>query len=84
MWGTGARDSNTIPAALARLIASNPGRLRMRVVNMGESGYVNTQSLLALELELRGGNVPERCDLLRWRQRHLFRIPEQRGRPAAE
>ena len=26
---------------------------------MGESGYVNTQSLLALELELRGGNVPD-------------------------
>ncbi len=59
MWGTGARDSNTIPAALARLIASRPGERRMRLVNMGESGYVNTQSLLALELELRGGNVPD-------------------------
>lgn len=59
MWGTGARDSNTIPAALARLITSKPGERRMRVVNMGESGYVNTQSLLALELELRGGNVPD-------------------------
>ena len=59
MWGTGARDSGTIPAALARLIATKPGEHRMRVVNMGESGYVNTQSLLALELELRGGNVPD-------------------------
>ncbi len=59
MWGTGARDSNTIPATLARLIASKPGERRMRVVNMGESGYVNTQALLALELELRGGNIPE-------------------------
>jgi hypothetical protein len=59
MWGTGARDSNTIPAALARFIASRPGERRMRVVNMGESGYVSTQSLLALELELRRGNIPD-------------------------
>lgn len=59
MWGTGARDSATIPAALARLIASKSNQPVMRVVNMGESGYVNTQSLLALELELRRGNVPE-------------------------
>jgi hypothetical protein len=59
MWGTGARDSSTIPAALARLIASNPGERQVRVVNMGESGYVSTQSLIALELELRRGNVPD-------------------------
>jgi len=59
MWGTGARDSNTIPAALARLIASKSGERRLRVLNLGESGYVNTQALLALELELRGGNVPD-------------------------
>ncbi len=59
MWGTGARDSATIPAALARLILSPPDRPAMRIVNMGESGYVNTQSLLALELELRRGNVPD-------------------------
>ena len=59
MWGTCSGDSGTIPAALARMIASNPGRSPMRVVNMGESGYVNTQSLLSLELELRKGNVPE-------------------------
>jgi lysophospholipase L1-like esterase len=59
MWGTGARDSSTIPSALARLIASNPGARQVRVVNMGESGYVSTQSLLALELELRRGNVPD-------------------------
>ncbi len=59
MWGTCSRDSGTIPAALARLIASNPAKPSMRVVNMGESGYVNTQSLISLELELRKGNVPE-------------------------
>jgi hypothetical protein len=59
MWGTAARDSGTIPAALARLMATKSDQPVMRVVNMGESGYVNTQSLLALELELRRGNVPD-------------------------
>jgi hypothetical protein len=59
MWGTCSRDSGTIPAALARLIASNPAKPSMRVVNLGESGYVNTQSLIALELELRKGDVPK-------------------------
>jgi hypothetical protein len=59
MWGTGARDSNTIPSALARLNASEPEGRRTHMLNMGESGYVNTQSLFALELELRRGNVPD-------------------------
>jgi hypothetical protein len=59
MWGTCSRDSATIPAALARLIAANPAKPSLRVMNMGESGYVNTQSLISLELELRKGNVPE-------------------------
>jgi dipeptidyl aminopeptidase/acylaminoacyl peptidase len=41
-----SRDSATVPAALARLIASDPVKPSMRVVNMGESGYVITQSLI--------------------------------------
>jgi lysophospholipase L1-like esterase len=59
MWGTGSRDSGTIPSALARLIGSDAGVRPAAVVNMGESGYVSTQSILALELELRRGNVPD-------------------------
>ena len=59
MWGTGARDSGTIPSALARLIAEDPDAGPASVVNMGESGYVSTQALLRLELELRKGNVPD-------------------------
>jgi lysophospholipase L1-like esterase len=59
MWGTGARDSATIPSALARLLASDPALPAARVVNMGESGYVSTQAILALQLELRKGNVPD-------------------------
>lgn len=57
MWGTGARDSGTIPSALSRLIGPAPSRAR--VVNMGESGYVSTQAILSLELELRRGNIPD-------------------------
>jgi lysophospholipase L1-like esterase len=59
MWGTGARDSATIPSALARLLASDPALPPARVVNMGESGYVSTQAILALQLELRKGNIPD-------------------------
>jgi len=59
MWGTGSRDSATIPSALARLIAADEASPATRVVNMGESGYVSTQEIIALELELRQGNIPD-------------------------
>ena len=57
MWGTGARDAFTIPSLVAR-------ELRQRgviadVTNFGESGYVSTQSVLALEHELRQGHRPD-------------------------
>jgi lysophospholipase L1-like esterase len=59
MWGTGARDSGTIPSALSRIIASDSDVGPTTVVNMGESGYVSTQSVLRLELELRNENIPD-------------------------
>jgi hypothetical protein len=59
MWGTGARDSGTIPSALAREIAADSVFGPAEVVNLGESGYVNTQDVLRLELELRKGNIPD-------------------------
>ena len=59
MWGTGARDSATIPASLSRIIASDPASGPVRVENFGESGFVSTQSILRLMLELRRGNVPD-------------------------
>jgi len=59
MWGTGSRDSGTIPSALARVIGKDPGAGPAYVVNMGESGYVSMQSILSLELELRRGNIPD-------------------------
>ena len=59
MWGTGARDSGTIPSALAQIIAADTEFGPAEVINMGETGYVSTQELIRLELELRRGNIPD-------------------------
>jgi hypothetical protein len=60
MWGTAQRDSQTIAAEAARRLQSlaGPGQ-RIEVTNFGESGYVSTQDLLSLMLELRAGNIPD-------------------------
>ena len=59
MWGTCARDSGTIPSALSRVISEDDSAPSAHVVNMGESGFVSTQEVIRLELELRKGNVPD-------------------------
>jgi lysophospholipase L1-like esterase len=58
MWGTGAPDHATIPACLQRRLASAVAR-PVEVVNLAERGYVSTQGLLRLILELRAGRVPD-------------------------
>jgi hypothetical protein len=60
MWGTAQRDDHTIPAEAARRLQAlaGPGN-RIEVTNFGESGYVTTQELIQLELELRAGNHPD-------------------------
>jgi len=57
IWGTGAANDQTIPSCLARALhdAGHPAQ----VVNLGETGYVSTQGILRLMLELRAGNVPD-------------------------
>ena len=57
MWGTWQRDSMTIPSAVARGLAQQ-GIRDVEVRNFGESGYVFTQELLRLILQLRAGQVP--------------------------
>ena len=57
LWGTGARDAFTIPALVARDLQA--GGLSADVFNFGESGYVSTQSLVALLLELRSDRRPD-------------------------
>ncbi len=58
LWGYGARDDYTIPSLVSKRLA---GRLPAApfVVNYGEPGYVTTQELITLMLELRAGNVPD-------------------------
>ncbi len=57
MWGTGSRDAYTIPSQVADALGRQG--VRANVINFGEIGYVSTQEVLALMLELREGNVPD-------------------------
>jgi hypothetical protein len=57
VWGTGARDSGTIPSRIAAEMYQKG--IPVDVTNMGETGYVSTQELISLELELRKGNLPD-------------------------
>jgi lysophospholipase L1-like esterase len=57
LWGTGSPDWGTIPAYLQAVLQ----KLRngpVCVVNFGESGYVSTQGVIALLMQLKSGNVP--------------------------
>ena len=56
VWGTGARDEQTMPSQIARQL---DGRGRpVRIVNYGESGYVLRQSLDTVIDRLQRGDVP--------------------------
>ena len=57
IWGAGARDDYTIPSLLAKELHERG--VNVQVSNFGESGYVSTQNLLSLLLELRSGNLPD-------------------------
>ena len=56
-WGAGARDDYTIPSLLAKQL--HAAGLDVRVTNFGESGYVSTQAVISLLLELQSGRVPD-------------------------
>ncbi len=51
LWGTGARDEDTIPSMLAQEYTSALGPVC--VTNFGETGWVNTQEVIQLELALK-------------------------------
>jgi hypothetical protein len=57
MWGTGAPDWGTIPAYLQAGLQNSRGG-PICVTNFGESGYVSTQSVIELILQLQAGNIP--------------------------
>ncbi len=60
MWGTSQRDTKTIPAEASRRLQTLAGPARrIEVTNFGENGYVMTQEVIELMLQLRQGNVPD-------------------------
>ena len=58
MWGAGARDDFTIPSLVSKTLSKRV-RAGVWVVNLSESGYVSTQEVIALILELQKGNGPD-------------------------
>ncbi|MBI5708803.1 MAG: hypothetical protein HZC42_00615 [Candidatus Eisenbacteria bacterium] len=56
VWGMCVRDDETIPSWLARELAA--GRTTARVENHAQIGWVSTQSLMDLMLDLRSARVP--------------------------
>jgi lysophospholipase L1-like esterase len=57
LWGTGARDAFTVPSILARELQRSG--VASEVTNFGESGYVSTQEVIALLLQLQEGRAPD-------------------------
>jgi hypothetical protein len=57
-WGLGAADSVTIAAYLQRELGRSTGQ-PVEVVNLSQVGYVSTQEVIDLLLELRAGNIPD-------------------------
>ncbi|MBI3789297.1 MAG: SGNH/GDSL hydrolase family protein [Gemmatimonadetes bacterium] len=60
MWGEPLREDRTIAAEIARRLQplAGPGA-RIEVTNLGESGYVFTQEVVQLLLDLRNGERPD-------------------------
>lgn len=58
MWGTGTQDDQTIPSFISKIL-NEKGYRDFYVTNFGESGYVSTQEVIQLMLEIKKGNVPD-------------------------
>jgi len=67
IWGAGVRDDLTIPSLFAKG-AESKGVI-CKVTNFGRSGYVSTQEVIELLLQLQRGNVP---DVVRFRSRSIL------------
>ncbi len=57
VWGTGVRDGFTIPAILSKELHDRG--IPANVVNFGESGYVSTQDILTLLIQIQKNNIPD-------------------------
>jgi len=92
MWGTEQRDDHTIPAEASRRLQAlaGPGA-RIEVTNFGESGYVFTQDVLNLILQLRAGARPDVVvfydginDVFATVQAGVAGVPQNESKRAAE
>ena len=57
LWGEGVRDQFTIPSLVGKDLAVR--QVKAEITNFGEVGYVNTQELIELVLQLERGNIPD-------------------------
>jgi hypothetical protein len=57
LWGFGARDDQTIPSHVARLLYERGWNAQLK--NLAEIGYVSTQEAVALYRELQSGYRPD-------------------------
>ena len=57
LWGWGVRDRYTIPSQLVEALAKH--KVKAEVTNFSEPGYVSTQELIDLIIQLQRGNVPD-------------------------
>jgi lysophospholipase L1-like esterase len=57
-WGTGVDNTETVAAYLLRSISRQTGR-PVELLNLSQVGYVSTQELIELEIQLRDGNIPD-------------------------
>lgn len=58
LWGEGASDEETIPAWLQRQLTEQ-SEYPIQLTNFGQRGWVSTQGLIQLILELRAGHIPD-------------------------
>lgn len=56
-FSPGTRDNNTIPSYISRKLCAES--ISVEVTNFGQVGYVNSQEMIQLLLELRSGNIPD-------------------------
>lgn len=57
VWGSGVRDAFTLPSLIGQQL-SDEG-YAVEVTNFGESGYVSTQEVQELMLQLQNQNIPD-------------------------
>jgi lysophospholipase L1-like esterase len=89
MWGSGARDAYTIPSILVRELQRRG--VEAEVTNFGESGYVSTQEVIALTLQLQKGERPDLVifydgvnDVFSAYQQHAAGLPQNESHRRAE